>query len=419
MPRRPSKKRPESRTAEPRAYAQRLMERIVAECPRRQPASDDERRAQMIMADELRRLGLEVQEHSFYFNDNLYANLMLHFGLGSLGTVISGVAPLGGLLLHTAAGVSYWAESTRRAYLLRRSFPWKPSQNILAVRPAKKEMTLRLVVLAHADAAFTGFLFHPDVVKRASQPMPASLHFLQRSMAMTTRSQFVLAGFDFLRLLFGPLTWPLRPLEYLLSIPAFIAFALNLEVVLRNEIVPGANDDLSGVVALPILAQRLAAVDPDHVELVFVVNGCEEASLGGADALARDKQGIWEKEKTVIIGLDGLSNGDLRYLEVEGEVVATRVPNWLKSVADETAQSEPRFREVTGFQVPVGGSDVAAFLAHGYDGLCLACVDPRVGSPRHYHRPTDTPENLDWDKLMFSIDFAEQLARAVINRRLR
>jgi hypothetical protein len=228
----------------------------------------------------------------------------------------------------------------------------------------------------------------------------------------------VLAGFDFLRLLFGPLTMPLRPLEYICSLPSFIAFLLNLEVVLRNEIVPGANDDLSGVAALPILAQRLGAKKPKNVELVFVVNGCEEASLGGGDAIARAKEGVWDKDRTVFIGMDGLTNGDLRYLEIEGEVIQTPIPRWLKETCDAVTASEPRFAEVTGFEVPVGGSDIAAVLAHGWEGVCMCCVDPTFGSPRHYHQSTDTPENLDWDKLMFSIDYTEKLALEVIARKL-
>jgi hypothetical protein len=394
------------------------MERIVDECPVRRPASDDERRAQLIMKDELARLGIRSDEEPFYFNDNLYANLALHFGLGTLGTVVSGVAPLAGLLLHLTAGSSYVAESTRRGYFLRRLFPFKPSQNLVATVPAKGEPDLRLVFMAHADAAFTGFLFQPEVIKMFSHEPPPGLGFLKRSLALATRLQFVLAGFDLLRLCFGPLTLPLRPLEGLLTLPSLIAFVMNMEMVLRNEIVPGANDDLSGVVALPIMAQRLVPSKPDNVELVFVVIGCEEASLGGGDSLARTKEGVWSKKNTVIIGLDGLTNGELKYLAGEGEVVRTPVARWLQAVCDQVAASEPRFNTVQPFDVPVGGSDVSAFLAHGWQGVCLAAIEPSIGSPRHYHQRTDTPANLDYDQLMASIDYAEKLALAVIDAKL-
>ncbi|NOZ02403.1 MAG: Zn-dependent exopeptidase M28 [Deltaproteobacteria bacterium] len=400
-------------------YVDGLVSRIVRECPRRQPTSEDELRGHLIMRGEFDKLGLDTRFHHFRFNDNLYKNLALHFGLGVLGTMVSGVAPMAGFALHLGPSASYWADSTRRGYYLRRLFEFKPSQNLLAVLPAEGEPALRIVLAAHIDAAFTGLLFDPKVLNRFTREPPAFLSFTKRSLAMATRTQASLAGFDLLRAVFGPiLTLPLRPIETLLTIPSALAFALNLQVLIRNEIVPGAMDDLSGVAALPLLARRLAKRKRRDVEIVLAVTGCEEASLGGADALARDMEGVWDKDRTVIIGLDGICNGDLRFLEIEGEVVKTPVPAWLGETVRKVAASEPRFAEVTGFEVPVGGSDVAAFLARGWQGVCLACVDPEIGAPRHYHQPSDSPENLETDKIIYSIDFTEKLVRAVIRRRL-
>ena len=85
-----------------------LIERIASECPRRQPTSEDERRAQIIMKEEFEKLDLPTGVEPFRFNDNLYANIALHFGIGTLGTAVSGVAPLAGFALHMLAGSSYW-----------------------------------------------------------------------------------------------------------------------------------------------------------------------------------------------------------------------------------------------------------------------------------------------------------------------
>ena len=397
-------------------YALRLIEEIVDRCPRRAPASEDEKKCQMMLKEQFECLGLPAEFQDFRFGPHLYANIALHFGLGTLGTVVSGLAPALGLALHATAAGSYWAESTRKAYVLRRLLGFKPSQNLLATMPAENgKPKLRLVFLAHADAAYTGLIFSPAVVKMNAK---TTAPWLKRSMTLATQTTAALTFFDALRMAYGPLTLPLRPIEYALTVPAFLAFVLNMEVVLRNRIVPGANDDLSGVAALPVLAKRLGAKKPKDVEIVFGVTGCEEASLGGADALARAMDKIWDKENTVIIGLDGLTNGDLQYFEIEGEIIRTPIPGWLKDILEDTAASESRFRnEVKGFEIPVGGSDVAAFLAHGWNGVCLGCVDPALGSPRHYHQPGDTPEHLDMDKLLYSIDFTEKLALAVMEKR--
>ncbi len=420
-PRKPAPSAPATPAVErfdERTYARELVTRIVAECPRRQPTSDDERKAHDIMAAEFAKVGLAQSEHAFTFNDNLYANLALHFGVGTLGTLASQVAPPLGFALHLAAGGSYWLESTRKAYLLRRLFPWKPSRNVLGTLPAKGEPALRVVVLSHVDAAFTGWIFNPEVIKKVTGNVPFDSEYLKRSLAMATHSQLALAGLDLVKMVTGPLSWPLRPLEWALTAPALITFLLNLQVVLKNEIVPGANDNLTACAAQPLLARRLAARKRDDVELVFAAAGCEEASLGGGDAMARDFKGRWDPKKTVILGLDTLSNGTLTFMESEGEVRRLHAPEWLCQVARDVAASEPRFAEVKGFAPPVGGSDVAAFLAHGWDGLCLTCIDPEIGAPRHYHVPSDTPENVDWDQFMLSLDFAEKMIDGIVAARL-
>jgi len=220
------------------AYVKELIERIVRECPDRRPTSPDELKSQMMMKDEFEQLGLATEVHPFLFNENLYANVALHFGLASLGTLVSPTMPLAAFVLHLGSAASYWADSTRKAYVLRRLFPFKPSRNILAVLPAEGKPRLRVVLLAHADAAFTGRIFEPESIEFFSEKLPKSLHFIKRSFALAIRAQVALAGIDALRMVFGPLTLPLRPLEHLLTVPSLLTFLGSLDVVLKNLIVP-------------------------------------------------------------------------------------------------------------------------------------------------------------------------------------
>ncbi len=401
-----------------RSFAADLIARIVRECPRRQPTSADERRAHDIMKAEFEATGLRTSIHDFRFNDNIHANLALHFGLGTLGTVVSPFAPMTGFALHAGSAASFWADSNRRGYFLRRLFPFKPSRNLLGIVPARGEPKLRLVFVAHIDAAFTGLIFHPWLLERTHGNPPRPLRFLKRPTELAVKAQSALAGIDVLRAVFGAWTWPLIPLEALLTLPSAIMTLVNLEIMARSTVVPGANDDLSGVVSLPLLAQRLMQDKHPDVELVFVATGCEEASLGGADALARDMKAAWDPARTVVLALDQLSLGNLMYMRAEGEVTRIEAPAWLTSLTDQVAASEPRFAEVVPFEAPVGGTDAGAFLAHGYEAMALVCIDPRLGAPRHYHRPDDSPENIDPDKIVFCLDFAEKLSRAIVGQRL-
>lgn len=364
---------------------------------------------------QLEEVGLHTEWAGFRFNDDLYSVLALHFGLGTLGSLLARRAPWAGALLHLTAGGSYWADSTHRHSLLRRLRPQRWSQNLLATIPARGELRLRIVLPAHIDAALTGLLFEPrftGLLKGDAPPWAAGL--LERPLAAVTHSQLALAGLAALRGLRGRPLPAEGVLRLLLSAPALATFALTADVVRRDQVVPGANDDLTGVAGSIALARRLVGRLPPGVEVVLAITGAEEAGLGGARALAAS--GRWAPERTVVLGLDGLSGGALRYFE-EGEIERVAVPSWLEQLLGELASSEARFAGVSRFTIPVGATDVYAFRRRGFDGVCLGCVDSELGSPRHYHLPTDTPDRLDMDEFADAVDFAEALIWRIIERR--
>mgnify|MGYP002624507492 CR=1 FL=1 len=40
-------------------------------------------------------------------------------------------------------------------------------------------------------------------------------------------------------------------------------------------------------------------------------------------------------------------------------------------------------------------------------------IDRHLGTPRNYHLPSDTPDNLDYDEVIETIDFTEQLVHSL------
>lgn len=395
-----------------------LIERILKECPRRLATSEDERRAQDILADTFQETGLFTRFQPFRYNQSLYANIALHFGLASVGNVVGHWHPRLNAMISGLASTSYWADSSRKGYVLRRLFPWHDSQNLIGVSAAKNhEPRVRVVLIAHADAAYTGRMFQPDVMRRAlNAPLPDNMQFLERVMQVATLSQAAIAGIDLLRELS-----PRRKedkthvlLRTLLSVPALVVTLANLDVVLRNEIVPGANDNLTGCAALPILAERLLRDQPNDVEYIFVVAGAEEASLGGSDALARAYIHKWNPDNTIILGVDTLSNGDIRFIEREGEVQPLSIATRLRHCLQRAAATDVRFKTVRGFDMPVGGTDAQPFMRRGYHATTITCVDPEIGAPRNYHHPSDTLENIDPTRLSESVDFVEAAVREIV-----
>src|SRR5690606_6735089 len=198
------------------------------------------------------------------------------------------------------AATSYLLDSTRRAYWLRRLFPWRASRNLLVTRPARGERKLRIVLLGHVDAAYTGVVFHPALIKAGtSEPPIRALRFMRRAMLLAVVGGYIAATICVLSF-FAPMAWLAIPLG-VVTIPSLLAFVFNLDVVLRDQIVPGANDNLTGCVGGLVLADRLRDWRSDDIELVFVATGGEEAGTGGAWALARDYASRWSPQDTVVL----------------------------------------------------------------------------------------------------------------------
>lgn len=385
------------------AWAREFIARIVRECPRRTATGPDERRAHEMVKSELEALGLSTELLPFRWNKSLYATLALHFGVATAGSLIGGRAPGLAFLLHALSAASYAADSARAAFVLRRVFPFRPSQNVLGKISPKKPARLRVVFLAHVDAAYTGVMFRPELAGRvASKPGG----FAYKSLRVTTASVAGLAVVDLLQMVLGK-SWPLRVARLGLSIPAVIAFLANLDVVLRNHTVPGAMDDLSGVAGMILLARRLRARELDDVEVVFVGTGCEESGLGGAESLCAAMREQWDPANTVIVGLDGLANGELRYFR-EGEIFPVKVVPWLQQIVESTG--------TPGFEIPVGATDALPFATAGYPAVTLGCVDPSRNMPREYHLPSDTVENLEVEKISLCVDVAERVFDGIVTR---
>lgn len=387
-----------------------LLAEILERFPARTAGTPAERGAQERLAEELLAAGGEARWHAFEWPPHLYAALALHFGAGVLGAAVARRRPGLALALQAAATASLVAELTRKGLFLRRVLGSSASQNlVVAFRSpggAGREPVRRLVLLAHADSAYTGTMFHPEVLRASLKPPPRPLGFLRKQLRLPVAGLAGLGALSAARLAGASGAW-VDVATALLALPPAVVFGLNLEVVVRNQVVPGAADNVSGCVAVVELARRLAPVLRDDTELVAVVTGSEEAGTGGATRLARDMESAWPRETTTVLAIDTMANGDLYYLE-EGELWRHPVPERL-SAAVEATSAESGMPQVRKLVIPAGATDALPFLARGYDAVGLTCVDPSIGAPRHYHRMTDTADNVDPAELARSIDFAERL----------
>lgn len=166
--------------------APQWIDNIIQSCPKRVAGSDSERKAHEMMQRDAEALGLETKLVPFRFNRSIYANMAMHFLIATCATallLVTHVAPAAppqliisiALGLHLLVGVSYWLDSNKQAKILRRLFPFRDSQNLVITKPASAPMTHRLVFIAHIDAAYTGMIFHPKMIKVATAPPPLKI----------------------------------------------------------------------------------------------------------------------------------------------------------------------------------------------------------------------------------------------------
>ena len=381
---------------------------LASLAPTRLAGSADERLVQGAIAERLRAAGYRVDWQPFRFPRHIYGSLALHFGLPLLLAGVGLRYPLPAAVGHLVVALSFVSEVAWRRHGLRALWPKVATQNLLATWPAPSGTPRRrLVFCAHADSAYTGIVFHPDVIRQIAAPPPRFLPFLRKQMLLPLVCVVAMAALEIARTFVALPLWPLG----LLMIPPFIAFFLNAEVVLRDQPVPGAGDNLTGCAAQIVLAETWSRIAPPEAdtEVVFAFTGAEEAGTGGAAHLARTMSSSWDRATTSVVVLDTLSNGTLYMLE-EGELWRRPMPPDLARAVGEaaTAASIPA---PPPYIIPIGATDALPFLVEGYRALALTCIDPVQHTPLNYHHPNDTADRVDPAQLRTSVRLTEHLLR--------
>lgn len=367
------------------------VERLAAMA--RNSAGDGERTSALWIAQRLREAGVpEVRTEAFRYTPTYTYAYGLHAATIGLGAALGGRA---GRALALAALGSLELDVSGRAQWLRRLLPAAEGRNVIGRLPAPGARRATLVVVAHHDAARTGFVWHPALGRAGA--------------ARRVRRQAM-----------DPVGWPYavaalaaasgtrvgRGVGGALSAAAVAAMA----DVHRSPTVPGANDNASGVAVLLALAGRLAADPPDGLEVILLAPGCEEAGMGGMASFLARHGGRLDRASTFVLGLDTLGAGEPIVARAEGVLLAHRydpADNDLVDAAARRAGLQPPQRwRVGAYTDPIlarfAGLRTVSMLSIGPDG--------RYGD---YHWPTDTPDRVDYRSVERCLALAEATARGL------
>jgi hypothetical protein len=362
----------------------------------RLPCSPGEAQAAAWIAERLAACGARVVVDEELIHGTYYTPLGVLNALGAAGgvAVLAGRRGLGGVV-GGAAAAGIWQDLTggrRRA--LRRVLKRQNTTNVVAeIGPEDARHTL--VVHAHHDAARTSFIFDQTVTKLMVEKLPGV-------MARTDRWP-PLMGLVF----GGPAAVAVSALTggrrtAAVGTALATATAALMANMIRQPVVPGANDNLTGVAVLLEVARRLQdAPLPEGLRVILLSAGAEECNQEGMLAFARRHFGRLSPESTSFLCLDTVGSPELVLIEGEGFLRMYEYPSQQKErVAAAARDAGVHVRRGMRFTFATDG---LISLRQGYQVASIGSVTEHL-VPANYHWPTDTADNVDYASVEDSVE---------------
>jgi hypothetical protein len=370
--------------------------------------TDAERRAANRMAERLRETGRRVEVEPTYVHPQSELVHAAHCLLGFGGSLAAISVPAAGFVVVLFAATSMYLDLNARLYLVRSLFFRRASQNVVSAG-GRPTAPARLVICARVDAARTGTVFTPKRARRFARlaqrsPLPIGPYrILFWSLAVLVPLLGLrMAGVD---------SNLLSLLQLLPTLVLLVGLFALVEIAV-SDVVPGANENASGVATAISLAAELEAEPPDNLDVWVVLDGGGECEQEGMRRFVRSRRKRFEKEKTFVLALDSLGNGKVRFQTSAGWVVGYRMDRRLielsEAIATADAEDEGRFG-AAGYASGLGGEAATAATA-GWRSIGLTCLD-EDGYAANRHLPTDVPDAIDRAALDRAQGFALELIR--------
>ncbi len=372
---------------------------VLAGLPGRGPGTDAERRAARHAVRRLEALGRTVRVESVSTWPHWFASLGLIAALGAGAGVASVYSPETGVALALVALVLCLLDVGAGLPVSRRLFGRRSSQNV--VSPAAEERSGSLLVVAHLDAGRTGFVHRPGVrglharLARPRRLLGGPLQPVAWLLGATLACAVArLAGVD------GVV---LTAVQFTLTVALVAVLALLMDIWL-SPTVPGACDNASGVALALRLSERLGGALEHFGVTVLLTGGQESGGPDGMRAFLRRHRRELPRDSTVVLNLDEVGSGSVRFTSREGPLLAARSHGQLTGLCDEIAAGA----DVRPLDNRAASDGFGARYA-GYPAITITCRDENGLAPRH-HRRSDLPEHVDPAALAAAEEFCVELA---------
>jgi hypothetical protein len=303
-------------------------------------------------------------------------------------------------LVGAGAAATLWDDLGHGERRHRRLLPRRPTYNVVA-ETGDRDAPRTVVLIAHHDAAHSGFIFNPAFPRWALRHFPAAHGDAQRSVPIM------------LGVWLGPLLVALGSALGSRRLIAFgSAFGVGTGVVMADigarAVVPGANDNLSAVATLLAVARSLHARPIRGVRVLLVSTGSEESFSEGMQAFGRRHFHELDREHTEMLCIECVGSPDLQVVEGEGMLKMRDYPEAMRD-AIERAAGEAGVPIARGLRT-TAATDAIIALRAGYRVATLASVD-ETKWPANYHWPSDSPANLCWGTIEQAIRVCDRFIR--------
>lgn len=341
----------------------------------RRAATPGDRESAEWVAERMREIGLDdVRIEPF----RCHSTWALPYGAHDvLGLVAAALPARVRVPLALVLAASYESDYVGRNQTLRSVVPGAGIAHNVVARTGSG--TRKLVLVAHHDAAHTGWVWDPRFLEGG------------RNFARRTGTTPSFIGLPLLALVLIALG-ARRLGAALLS----LGLGLGLQAAL-SETVPGASDNATGVAGVLELARRYV-VDPlEDTEVIVLVPSGEEVGLVGMYQWTHGSD-PFVNGLSLCLGLDTLGAGEP--VVARGESFTGRYRE------DDLALVDPSVPRI----VLGAGTDP---MVASHAGLpAVSILSWTDGGFTNYHLPTDTPDRVDWG----SVERCVELAADTIGR---
>jgi Peptidase family M28 len=376
---------------------------------RRRAGTDSERRAAKWLAERLREADRAAEVEPTYVHPQYALVHAAHCALGIAGSLVSLASPPAGFAIVLAAATSMYLDLNTRFYLLRRLFFRRASQNVVS-RGARPDAPARVILCAHYDAALTGRAFRPRTVRRAAS-IAKRLRIPLGPFRVIFWSLAALLPILGVRMAGVEAGW-LAIVQIVPTLVLVVAVFALVDIAL-SDVVPGANDNASGVATTLSLASVLDRDPPANLDVWVLLTGAGWSLQEGMRGFLRAHRKTLPRKGTYFVCIDAVGHGDVRFETATGWMVSyphdVRVVELCEAIAAADRDGERRYGARALRLGALAGDSLAARIRR-YPATTITCADELDVVPGA-ETAADVPDRVDPEALDRAHGFALEVVR--------